>query len=484
MATAEKYALMAARAYSGAGPLNQVPDPVGWTRIEVGAGVAGLEYSVFSNGADEIVIAYAGTSTDWADVLEWIPDWATNAVAALGMPVISQLVSAAQAYVATRLAHPTANISFTGHSLGGGLASVMAVWFDRPATVFDPAPFQNSVLGPGSPILSAVAKGNLAWHGGVEAASWLSYSEFDFGAREGNVESYSVIGTWLQAILGGMPRIEGFSSPLDIGPEPASMWSRHSMGFHAAAVSSDLLRLALRELPIAGAALFDEALYSRDWRSDDPDFIRMLLRRESEGALHNFALDLRSVTGTGGVQLLSGGLVAALMDRYMNAPAGTVPQMTDVISGGIHLASPVSTAPGRARLSATLAALLQGEDRRAAVGRLSTITDWYVNNNGATALVVAPHATDDAAIGSAVTDTLEGGAGNDLLCGGAGNDHLYGGDDNDVLLGSVGIDVLDGGGGNDHLSGGSEDDTLSGGSGVDTLDGGTGTDLTFRTSRA
>ena len=33
------------------------------------------------------------------------------------------------------------NISFTGHSLGGGLASIMGVWFNRPAIVFDPAPF-------------------------------------------------------------------------------------------------------------------------------------------------------------------------------------------------------------------------------------------------------------------------------------------------------------------------------------------------------
>ena len=31
-------------------------------------------------------------------------------------------------------------ITFTGHSLGGGLAATMAVWFNRPAVVFDPTP--------------------------------------------------------------------------------------------------------------------------------------------------------------------------------------------------------------------------------------------------------------------------------------------------------------------------------------------------------
>lgn len=35
-------------------------------------------------------------------------------------------------------------LDVTGHSLGGGLASVMAVWFDRPAYVFAAAPFQSS----------------------------------------------------------------------------------------------------------------------------------------------------------------------------------------------------------------------------------------------------------------------------------------------------------------------------------------------------
>ncbi|MFN3915796.1 MAG: lipase family protein [Aquabacterium sp.] len=31
-------------------------------------------------------------------------------------------------------AHSTANISFTGHSLGGGLASVLANFFEKEAT--------------------------------------------------------------------------------------------------------------------------------------------------------------------------------------------------------------------------------------------------------------------------------------------------------------------------------------------------------------
>ncbi len=288
MITAKEYAIMSARAYTSAGPNNQLLDPDGWPMLRRGTGSNGLEYAVFSNGADEIVIAYAGTATS---LPELIPDWATNIIAALGVVLPSQVVDAARAYVETRQAHPHASISFTGHSLGGGLASIMAVWFGHPATVFDPAQFQNSVLGPFSPVLSAAVKANLLLHYGAEAAGWLSYSEFDFGAREGYVESYSVPGSWLQVWLGWLPSIEGFVFPLDIGPEPASMWPRHNMDLHAAVVSSDLLRLALRELPTAGAALFDGDLYAKDLQGNDPDFLRMLLRREAQGALNSFALD-------------------------------------------------------------------------------------------------------------------------------------------------------------------------------------------------
>ena len=39
-------------------------------------------------------------------------------------------------------------ISFTGHSLGGGLASNMAVWFDRSATTFAEGPFEISAEDP------------------------------------------------------------------------------------------------------------------------------------------------------------------------------------------------------------------------------------------------------------------------------------------------------------------------------------------------
>ena len=60
----------------------------------------------------------------------------------------AQITRAAELVLETMRQHPDAEISFTGHSLGGGLASVMAVLFDKKAVVFDPAPFQASALNP------------------------------------------------------------------------------------------------------------------------------------------------------------------------------------------------------------------------------------------------------------------------------------------------------------------------------------------------
>lgn len=36
-------------------------------------------------------------------------------------------------------------MSFTGHSLGGGLAALMAMFFDKQAVTFDPAPFRKTI---------------------------------------------------------------------------------------------------------------------------------------------------------------------------------------------------------------------------------------------------------------------------------------------------------------------------------------------------
>lgn len=64
---------------------------------------------------------------------------------------------------------------------------------------------------------------------------------------------------------------------------------------------------------------------------------------------------------------------------------------------------------------------------------------------------------------------VDGGLGDDTLIGGAGDDYLYGNEGNDVLLGGADNDILYGGAGNDYLDGGEGSDLLFGGAGDDTL---------------
>jgi hypothetical protein len=148
MITAIEYALMAGAAYiSSRDPINQLPTPKGWltTRHDNPPDGSGFEAISFINGttiadSTDIVISFAGTgpfgSGDWLH---------GNIPSALGN-LSDQLRHAATYYLDVQSANPGAHITFTGHSLGGGLASLMAVMFNTSASTFDQAPFRNSAL--------------------------------------------------------------------------------------------------------------------------------------------------------------------------------------------------------------------------------------------------------------------------------------------------------------------------------------------------
>ena len=138
MVTQLEYALMAGAAYRSTRNLvNQIPAPQGWTEIAHPVETSGFEAAIFQRGT-EIVIAYAGTGPGL-----WNGDWYTNVVSALGF-VSEQLKQAALYYEQIKAANPSAQISFTGHSLGGGLAALMGVFFNKVAMTFDQAPFRNA----------------------------------------------------------------------------------------------------------------------------------------------------------------------------------------------------------------------------------------------------------------------------------------------------------------------------------------------------
>lgn len=132
-----EYALMAGRAYFDTrADINRLPIPDGWTEFfhvpnDTHPITSGFEAVSFQRG-NEIVISIAGTATG--------VDWFANGGLSTGLGA-EQLRDAAAYFMEIRQANPLASISFTGHSLGGGLAALMGVLFDYPAVTFDAAPF-------------------------------------------------------------------------------------------------------------------------------------------------------------------------------------------------------------------------------------------------------------------------------------------------------------------------------------------------------
>ena len=134
-------ALMSGAVYvSSRNIINQIPiPPANWTVVRNSYESfvnTGFEGAAFQNG-NNIVIAYTGSN----DALDWV----ANLELGTGTKLSPQLVQAAELYLNTKHDYPGATISFTGHSLGGGLASLMSAFFGPPAITFDQAPFANSV---------------------------------------------------------------------------------------------------------------------------------------------------------------------------------------------------------------------------------------------------------------------------------------------------------------------------------------------------
>jgi hypothetical protein len=143
---------MAGASYiSNRDPINQFPAPQGWLAIRHDNPQDGIGFEAifFVNGttlanSTEIVISYAGTDGDGGSVFA-NPDKQADAVLGLGL-WSDQLGQAAAYYLEIKALNPYATISFTGHSLGGGLASLMSVFFGETAFTFDQAPFRAALV--------------------------------------------------------------------------------------------------------------------------------------------------------------------------------------------------------------------------------------------------------------------------------------------------------------------------------------------------
>ena len=191
-----EYAALSAIVYNdqrGGGngsPINRVGLPPGWQSLSDIGFAAGDNLNSnpfsFTGGAylnqatGEIVIAYKGTDfltgfegRSFNTVADLVTD-VSLAISRKGLGTYNLQQLAASSYFlavkdwAAQNGYDGNKISFTGHSLGGGLASNIAVWFDRPATTFAEAPFELSAV---NPLAVTAAAATLTLQAGVTASA-------------------------------------------------------------------------------------------------------------------------------------------------------------------------------------------------------------------------------------------------------------------------------------------------------------------------
>jgi len=227
------YALLAANSYAASttppdvSTANTLPVPSGWSILDSRDDpFSGFTARAYARGT-EIVIAYAGTSAT-GSLLQQGRDWLFGNVAAgSGATASLQAVQAARYYLDIAAANPGKTITFTGHSLGGGLASLMAVYFDRAAVTFDTAPFEKAA---DSAIAVNGTKAALLAAGYSLPAEFSSYLALDFlfgaaiasptrVAREANVTFQDARGAEAQFSGDAGGRVAGAPVP----PHPRSL---------------------------------------------------------------------------------------------------------------------------------------------------------------------------------------------------------------------------------------------------------------------
>ena len=135
--------------------------PVGYRRVEnISDYSSGFYASVFIGGKGDVVVAFRGSELGTAD-------WVTNGFMVKN-EVPAQYEFAITESLRLKDKYSGKTIHFTGHSLGGGLASVAAIATGYPATVFDSS-------GVGQAVLEEI-KDTLNQRG-ESAEQWMSNAE-------------------------------------------------------------------------------------------------------------------------------------------------------------------------------------------------------------------------------------------------------------------------------------------------------------------
>ena len=486
MATTNEYAAFSAYVYNdqrGGGVSenanNKLPVPPGWKELsDLGFApgdtlnewnpVSFTAGAYLNEATGEIVIAYKGTDFLLDDrIYNTIADLVTDVGMALARklgPYHIQQMLAAQYFLAVvnwaaENGKDPQKISFTGHSLGGGLASNMAVWFNRPATTFAEAPFEAAVNNPATITLTAAT---LTAHAAI-VQSMAVLKEIknlrdliipsEYGEREKKVINHHVSGEFLQYLRAVTPTVMGEDREISIGDRPLSeSLSLHSMNLHAALLYEDRLRQYMKDRPDFTPMLLDTAFYASDPNYSTRDFVTGLVADtlqkgigNADSQLSHFTNDLYKITD-GLSQEAQKALWAQAMEWHYWQGSGYAGQEFFTVENQVlHYVTAVGAGlPGaqdkaQHYVSQWLEPLL-GRNVLFSMNMAAQV--WHVVQGG-----------QGASVQAAEPDKKN------LFVGNAGDDHFVGGAANDILIGGEGADRLEGGSGVNELAGGAGHDT-------------------------
>jgi Ca2+-binding RTX toxin-like protein len=467
MVDVTEYSQIAAHVYPAKDEQNRYPLPPGWLEGEwFPDNPIGFSAGWYRKG-DEIVISITGTN----QTLDW---FLTNLGAGIGL-ITPQLMQAALLYKRIERENPGAQISFTGHSLGGGIASVLAVWFNREATIFAPAPFENAAFN--ATLLRDISSAFQGRGWGVDAsleAFRLNMSGL-FPAREAQVSAYAINGEILSSLFYNsslIPTVAGNWNWLSVGNSPlkntaGGQTDLHWMVLHSAMLTSPDFAKALVDLPRALPLVVDEDLYGQPTSSDKRNLLVHILRHQlgyrdprsgaeiiaPDGMLDRFVEDLKVLAGRGmdaGQEAIQDGLIALAMQYYheIDGISKTLNgSFLNSVQGGVSFdLSRLSDANLQKILGYQkfLAPVVNRELYGVANGVRAEIGGYRQGTVQIGADALQASGSDqygDLMLGGAQSDALSGRGGNDLLIGLAGDDTLAGGSGADVLVGGEGLDT-------------------------------------------
>ena len=407
-----------------------------------------------------------------------------------------------------------ANITLTGHSLGGGLAGLIAsVYRQQGARIFDPMAF-------------SLATTNTAH----ESASplWPLYFLNNIGPTRpfdlSSIKSYVVQGEELSVIAGGM-----VAAPMSFLASPAALFNlgfpatlsavqRHSQGLliirmfaEEAGVGTDWLKASQFVLPNLFNEEIAKAIGLAEGGVTGTDTAAGKMRSKiaysaiDEGtrpygdsairALYNDATDLGKVLGRqdasstlkqlgeplGKIIAQYAGFLADAMDVNNAKRVGvfTLDDEQKLFIGDLSQQrwtsgeNTTSTIVGRHDLIRTLL-----DNPSVSSGDISSTMARLWGDPTGSRIDRVLILTEETAFNGTMPARPQGSAENGItFFASAGlNDTITGSARDEIIYGGKGVDTISGGAGNDLLSGGDQDDTLYGDQGADVLVGGTGVD--------